>query len=257
MSKKKLESKYTSPNNHMWINDAGIGSNRIVIANNYLNTYNYYNRSTIKLLEFRKQKSLERKILSEEYKNMKAIPGMAYSTSYYNYGNYNNKNNRYSTINYDNNQDIKQAEINYLNDLIDLRKKDKHHKLKLNLKRIKVKENPSIFKSLFSDLNNRNFRHKTLKKETDFHNNSHNGKKYYLSNHFQNKNKNYKTLETYYKLPKNNDFKIYRNDFISKVFFRKTFKPIYNKRICFSQNKKDKERICNQSNKELKNKIRI
>ena len=224
MSKKKLESKYTSPNNHMWINDAGIGSNRIVIANNYLNTYNYYNRSTIKLLEFRKQKSLERKILSEEYKNMKAIPGMAYSTSYYNYGNYNNKNNRYSTINYDNNQDIKQAEINYLNDLIDLRKKDKHHKLKLNLKRIKVKENPSIFKSLFSDLNNRNFRHKTLKK---------------------------------YKLPKNNDFKIYRNDFISKVFFRKTFKPIYNKRIYFSQNKKDKERICNQSNKELKNKIKI
>ena len=255
MSKKKLESKYTSPNNHMWINDAGIGSNRIVIANNYLNTFNYYNRSTIKLLEFRKHKSLERKLLSEEFKNMKTIPGMAYSTSYYNYGNYNNKNNRYSTINYDNNQDIKQAEINYLNDLIDLRKKDKHHKLKLNLKRIKVKENPSIFKSLFSDLNNRNISHKTLKKNNDFHNNSHNGKKCYLSNHFQNKNKNYKTLETYYKLPKNNDFKIYRNDFISKVFFRKTFKPSYKKRIFLSQNKKDN--ICNKSNKELKNEIRI
>ena len=135
MSKKKMESKCTSSNNHIWINDAGIGSNRIVIANNYLNTFNYYNRSTIKLLEFRKHKSLERKLLSEEYKNMKTLPGMVYSTSYYNYSNNNYKNNRYKTINYDNIQNIKQAEINYLNDLIDINKKDKYDKPKLNLKK--------------------------------------------------------------------------------------------------------------------------
>lgn len=252
MSKKKMESKCTNSNNHhMWINDAGIGSNRIVIANNYLNTYNYYNRSTIKLLEFRKQKSLERKLLSEEFKNLKTIPGMVYSTSYYNY---NNKNNRYNTINYDNNQGIKQAEINYLNDLIDLKRKEKRDKQKLSLKRFKIKEQPSIFKSLFSDLNNRNFSHKTLKKNNDSQNNSHNGKKYYINNHFHNKSKNFKTMEGYYyKLPESNNFKIYRNDFTSKSIFRKTVKPTYKKKIYLSQNKKDN--IYNKSNKELKNDI--
>ena len=120
----------------------------------------------------------------------------------------------------------------------------------MNLKKIKIKENPSIFKSLFSDLNNKNISHKNLKKNNDFHNNSHNDKQYNITNHFKDKNKKHNTIEESYKLSESNNIKIYRNDFISKIFFRSTIKPSYKKKIYLSQNKKDV--ICNKSNKELK-----
>lgn len=56
------------------ITDEGIGRNRIILTNCYLNNYNFFNKSTIKLQKFRKKKYQEIKLNTERLKKENALP---------------------------------------------------------------------------------------------------------------------------------------------------------------------------------------
>ena len=149
MNIKKKKSKYISPIKHISISDEGIGSNRIVISNNYLNNFNYYNKNNIKMLELRKKKYLQNRFKSEEFKREREIPELAYTTSYYIYYNNNKTNNDYIKNDRKNNN-FKKAEINYLHDLFQLKTESKFN---INLKTNRINRNLKIFDDLISDIN--------------------------------------------------------------------------------------------------------
>ena len=85
MKKLRKKPKYNSLFKNMFINDAGIGSNRVIVSNNYLNNYNYFNKNNIKMLELRKKKYQENIIKLEEFKKETTPPDFSYTTSYYMY----------------------------------------------------------------------------------------------------------------------------------------------------------------------------
>ena len=254
MSTKKLMAKHLSSNKHILINDVGIGSNRIIITNFYLNNYNYYNKSTIKLSEIRKQKYLERKLQLEEFKKEKKIPGQLYSTPYYSYSNKNknnnNNNNNYNTINYESNKNIKKAEINYLDDIYNNKSNENH---KVNLKKIKLKRNYKLFDDLISNLNKKRVNFKKYKIKTDINNNSFNDKICNtISSNFHDKNVS-NTKEEYYKLSEgnmNSNITKHKEENLKyKPFFRKTTSDTKNKiNSYFDRKDKDKNKIFNKEN---------
>ena len=245
-----------SSNKHILINDVGIGSNRIIITNYYLNNYNYYNKSTIKLSEIRKQKYLERKLQLAEFKKEKTIPGQLYSTPCYSYNkknknnNNNNNNNNYNTINYESNKNIKKAEINYWDDIYNNKSNENH---KVNLKKIKLKRNYKLFDDLISNLHKKRVNFKKYKIKTDINNNSLNDKicNTIISN-FHDKNRS-NTKEEYYKLSEgnmnSNIIKHKKENFKYKPIFRKTTSDTKNKINSFFDRKdKDKNKIFNKEN---------
>ena len=216
----KKESKYTSPMKHMLINDAGIGSNRIVMLNNYLNNYNYFNKNNIKMLEFHKRKYLENKLKAEEYKREKSIPELSWATSYYLY--FNKSNNDYIKDDKNNNE-LKKAEINYLQDL-------EENALKYHSRNNKIRKTCKIYDDLMRDLNSP----KNEKKD--------NLKNYY-STEFNSKEKNKNNNKRYYNFQDEKtdyDFDERKKRIYNvkcKVIFGKTLSTDH--RITLKQNKKN------------------
>ena len=248
MSTRKLIAKNMSSNKHILINDAGIGSNRIIITNYYLNNYNYYNKSSIKLSEIRKQKYLERKLQLAKFKKEKITPGQLYSTPYYCYNIKNNKNNNnnYNTINYESSKKIKKAEINYLDNIYNNKSNENH---KVNLKKIKLKRNYKLFDDLISNLNKKRINYKQYKIKTDINNNSVNDKINNTNNsNFLEKNRS-NIKEEYYKLSEgnvnNNTIKHKMENLKYKSFFRKTNSDT-KKKINSYYDKKDKDKNKNK-----------
>ena len=68
MFERNLDSRLLGYNKHLIINDAGIGSNRLVKLNNYLNDFNYYHKNMIKMNKIREIRSIERKQSLEKFK---------------------------------------------------------------------------------------------------------------------------------------------------------------------------------------------
>ena len=235
-------------NKHILINDVGIGSNRIILANYYLNNYNCYTKSTIKLSEMRKQKYLERKLQLAEFKKVETIPGKLYSTPYYSYNNKNNKNNNnnYNTINFESNKSIKKAEINYLDDKYNSKSNESH---KINLKKIKLKRNYKLFDDLLSNFNKRRINYKKYKIKTDVNNKSLYDKIYNSNiSNFHDKNRS-NIKEENYKLSEgnidSNIIKHNKENFKYKPFFKKTTSNIKYK-INSYYDRKDNGKIKNQ-----------
>ena len=262
MSTKKLIPKHLFSNKHFLINDIGIGSNRIIITNCYLNNYNYYNKSSIKLSEIRKQKYLERKLQLEEFKKEKAIPGQLYSIPYYNYNNKNNisSNNNYKTINYESNKNIKIAEINYL-DKINHNKSNENHKVNLN--KIKLKRNYKLFDDLISNLNKRRINYKRYKIKTDINNKSFIDKICNSNNSNAHDNNKSNIKEENYKLSEGNinSNTIKQNEENSKYkqFFRKsTSDTKYKINSYYDRKDRDKDKNKNKNkNKTINKEIHI
>ena len=141
MQNSKIASKVIKPNKYILINDAGIGSNRLVMSNHYLNTFNYYHKNLIKMNKILELKNAERKKLEEKFRKDKEIPGLMFSSAYYKY-----TGNDFEYFENDkNNIDFKKAKINYLQDY--LNKNEKTVKLKINIKNNKNKDE-YIYKNL-------------------------------------------------------------------------------------------------------------
>ena len=223
----KKESKFTSPKKHILINDAGIGSNRLVISNNYLNNYNYYNKNNIKMLEFRKMKYLENKLKSEEYKREKSIPKLLYTTSYY--INVNKTNNDY--IQKDkNNYSFKKAEINYLSDLI-----QSHSDVKLKSRKNRLRKTYKVYDDLIKDLNNeKNKKEEIYDNDTSIQNKILNP----LNLNYQNRIKNCSQNNEFYDESLDYKFNNKNNNVKCKVIFGKTLSSDYKYRINLYKNRK-------------------
>ena len=141
MKNSKIQTKTKKPYKPLLVNDEGIGSNRLVMSNHYLNTFNYYHKNLIKMNKILELKNAERKKLEEKFRKDKEIPGLMFSSAYYKY-----TGNDFEYFENDkNNIDFKKAKINYLQDY--LNNNEKTVKLKINLKNNKNKEE-YIYKNL-------------------------------------------------------------------------------------------------------------
>ena len=137
----KIQKKTKKSYKRLLVNDEGIGSNRIIMSNHYLNTYNYYHKNMIKMNKILELKNHERKKILEKFRKDKEIPGLMFSTAYYKY-----TGNDYEYFENDkNNVAFKSAKINYLQDLEN--NIGQNIRLKL-LKKDNNKEQYKIFKSL-------------------------------------------------------------------------------------------------------------
>ena len=135
-------SQLFGPNKHILINDAGIGTNRLVKSNNYLNDYNYYYKNMIKMHKIRELKTIERKQNLEKFKKDIIVPGLTFSSAYYKY-----TGNDYEYFENDkSNATFKKAKINYIQDL--LLNKDNKINYKLDLKNNKNENEKNIYKTL-------------------------------------------------------------------------------------------------------------
>ena len=232
----KKESKYTSPIKHMLINDAGIGSNRIVITNNYLNNYNYFNKNNIKMLQFHKKKYLENKLKAEEYKKEKSIPELGWSTSYY--INFNKSNNDYLQ-NDKNNNELKKAEINYLHDL-------ENYNIKFHSRKNRIRKTYKIYDDLMKNMSSN-------KNKVEDNNNINENKKYYSTEfNYKEKNKSKNTNKRYYNFLDETDYIFHKrkNRFSNikcNVIFGKTLSTDHG--IMLNKNKNNN--YFNQNNKIL------
>ena len=232
----KKESKYTSPLKHILINDAGIGSNRIIITNNYLNNYNYFNKNNIKMLQFRKKKYLENKLKAEEYKREKSIPELAWSTSYY--INYNKSNNDYLQ-NDKNNNELKKAEINYLHDL-------ENNNIKFHSRKNRIRKTYKIYDDLMNNLSNN-------KNKVEDNDNINKKKKYYSTEfNYKEKNESKNSNKRYYNFLDETDYNFHKrkNRFSNikcNIIFGKTLSTDHD--IMLKKNKNNN--YFNQNNKIL------
>ena len=213
MKNSQILSKVIKPNKYILINDANIGSNRIVMSNHYLNTHNYFHKNLIKMNKILELKNLERKKLEEKFRKDKYIPGLMFSSSYYKYS-----GNDFEYFENDkNNIAFKKAKINYLHDYMD--DNEKTVKLKMNKKNNQNKEE-YIYKSLKLSGN--------LKHDDTF-----------KIDKIFNYNKKSKTLhnEEFHSTNKNNFFKNQNNKY--KIYFGKTeyLKKDKNKRRFMSYDK--------------------
>ena len=232
----KKESKYTSPIKHILVNDAGIGSNRIVITNNYLNNYNYFNKNNIKMLQFRKKKYLENKLKTEEFKREKSIPELAWSTSYY--INYNKSNNDYLQ-NDKNNNELKKAEINYLHDL-------ENNNIKFHSRKNRIRKTYKIYDDLMNNLSSN-------KNKVEDNDNINKNKKYYSTEfNYKEKNESKNNNKRYYNFLGETDYNFHKrkNRFSNikcKIIFGKTLSTDHG--IMLNKNKNNN--YFNQNNKIL------
>lgn len=265
MNIKKKKPKYISPFKHISISDEGIGSNRIVISNNYLNNFNYYNKNNIKMLELRKRKYLQNRFESEEFKRERDIPELTYTTSYYIYYNNNKTNNDYIKNDRKNNN-FKKAEINYLHDLFQLKSENK---LSINLKTNRINRNLKIFDDLISDLN----KQKSLKMNETYNINNNtnynNNHKSYSINATKKERKKIDENRCYNELSGSSynykKKKRFNDDLKCKIMFGKTSND-YKKRITIYCNERNnKNNYFNKLNKNndsnvnntIKNKIKL
>ena len=137
----KIQKKTKKSYKRLLVNDEGIGSNRIIMSNHYLNTYNYFHKNMIKMNKILELKNHERKKILEKFRKDKEVPGLMFSTAYYKY-----TGNDYEYFENDkNNVAFKSAKINYLQDLEN--NIGQNIRLKL-LKKDNNKEQYKIFKSL-------------------------------------------------------------------------------------------------------------
>jgi hypothetical protein len=241
MNRKKTESKYTSPLKHIIINDTGIGSNRIVQNNNYLNSYNYFNKNNIKMLELHKKQYLINKLKLERFKTEDLIPGLPYTSLYYKYNNNAAKinNKKKSGIN----NTFKKAEINYSNGSFEL----KTNTIKIN---VKTTTRGNIYDDLIKNLNKKKH--------------SKNGKQ---MNNYNCWKKSYSINSFNHVTNKNNDNEFYNSDYKKKrkfvddikcrIIFGKNLASDYKKRLLFYQNEKNKSRdyFLNKLNKSSNNQV--
>ena len=234
----KKESKYTSPIKHMLINDAGIGSNRIVISNNYLNNFNYFNKNNIKMLEFHKRKYLENKLKSEEFKRENAIPELAWCTSYYIY--FNKSNNDYIK-NDKNNNEFKKAEINYLNDF-------QNNNIKFHSIKNRIRKTYRIYDDLMNSLN-------CNKAKVNEKNNINKNKKYYTTDfNYKGKSTNKNNNKRYYNfLDEESDYNFHKR---KNRFSNIKCDVIFGKNLSTEHgillNQKNKKKYSKQKNKIIK-----
>lgn len=168
-----LDSRLIGSNKHIIINDAGIGSNRLVKSNNYLNDFNYYHKNMIKMNKNREIRSIERKQKLEKFKKDIIVPGLTFSSAYYKY-----TGNDYEYFENDKSNAIfKKAKINYLQDL--LMNKDDKHNFKLDSKNNKNENEKNIYKTLKisknmplneknKTINNQSYRNKLYNSKDDF-----------------------------------------------------------------------------------------
>ena len=156
-------------NTHLFINDAGIGSNRIEMTNNYLNTFNYYHKNMIKMHRIREIENFERKEKFYKFRKDIEIPGLMFTNAYYKY-----TGNDFEYFENDKNNTIfKNAKINYLQDL-------KSNEKKNNSKLSKTKNN-----------NDKDNIHKNLKKTSELLININNEKRrIFVYNYTKNYNHN-------------------------------------------------------------------
>jgi len=142
MKNSKIQTKTKKPYKPLLVNDEGIGSNRLVMSNHYLNTYNYYHKNMIKMNKILELKNHERKKILEKFRKDKEIPGLMFSSAYYKY-----TGNDYEYFENDkNNVAFKSAKINYLQDLVN--NMGLNVKLKLVKRSNNNKDQYKIFKSL-------------------------------------------------------------------------------------------------------------
>ena len=142
MKNSKIQTKTKKPYKPLLVNDEGIGSNRLVMSNHYLNTYNYYHKNMIKMNKILELKNHERKKILEKFRKDKEIPGLMFSSAYYKY-----TGNDYEYFENDkNNVAFKSAKINYLQDLVN--NMGQNVKLKLVKRSNNNKDQYKIFKSL-------------------------------------------------------------------------------------------------------------
>lgn len=242
MNIKKKELKHLTPKKHLLINDIGIGSNRVVISNNYLNNFNYYNKNSIKMLELRKKKYLQNKNESEELTNEKYFPRLTHTKSYHNYNNSKTNNDHINNLKKGNH--LKYPDRNNLQNLFHLKTENK---IKINIKNKPVNRNINIFNDIIS-----NFKYQKALKTNEIADNY--KKKYYSINivsHEKDKNNNNKNsidLSDSEYLPKNK--RTFKEDIKCKVIFGKNLSSDYKKRAALFQNErnKNKEFFYNKSN---------
>ena len=231
----KKESKYTSPIKHILINDEGIGSNRIIISNNYLNNYNYFNKNNIKMMNIHKRKYLENKYKKEEYKKGISIPQLVWSTSYY--IDYNKTNNNY-------NNELKKTELNYFEDI----NKNGSY-IKFNTRKNCIKKTFRIYEDLINKIKD-DSKNKKIKEETNKELNNINN---YNSTDTKDKNKKIKKKilfddDFFFLLRRKNRF----SDIKCNVIFGKTLSTDYGLRL--KQNKKiNKKNYSNNKSNSINN----
>ena len=227
------KSKFTSPIKHIEINDEGIGSNRIIINNNYLNNYNYFNKNNIKMLEIRKKKYLYNKFKLEEFKKEKSIPELAYTTSLYMYYNKSNNNYTKNIKNKSYNNAFKKLEINYPQDS----NQNNDYDYNYNSGKNQIRKTYKVYDDLINDLNKKN---KIKKENNETHNNNQNNKNHLTNYTYQDKNyfNNELSDEKYdYIFNERNRY----NNIKCKVIFGKTLSSDYRKRfMTYNNNKKNK-----------------
>ena len=89
------------------------------MSNHYLNYFNSYRKNMIKMSRILELRNIERKKKLEKFRKEKEIPGLMFSSAYYKYS-----GNDYEYFENDkNNVALKNAKINYLQDLINNDKK--------------------------------------------------------------------------------------------------------------------------------------
>ena len=228
MFKKNLDSRLLGYNRHLIINDAGIGSNRLVKLNNYLNDFNYYHKNMIKMNKIREIRSIERKQSLEKFKKDIIVPGLTFSSAYYKY-----TGNDYEYFENDKSNAIfKKAKINYIQDLL-MNKGDKKN-FKLDGKNNRNENEKNIYKTLKLSknilLNNKN---KTINNQ------------FYRKKLFNSKD------DSIYFRTNNNIFK--NKSIKCKIFFGKTLKDDLefkkmNKKRNLSHNKNERYQTLNEYN---------
>ena len=171
----KILSRVIGRHKHILINDAGIGSNRIKMSNNYLNTFNYFHKNMIKMNRIKEIKAFERKQQSERFKTEKEIPRLMFSSGYYKY-----TGNDYEFFENDkSNVVFKKAKINYLQDLLnnnenkinninDINNKDKHMYKSLKLSgKLMLDENNTKNENKYRNICNKSIKSKIYKYNQD------------------------------------------------------------------------------------------
>jgi len=251
MKKLRKKPKYSSLFKNMFINDAGIGSNRIIVSNNYLNNYNYFNKNNIKMLELRKKKYQENIIKLEEFKKEATPPDFSYTTSYYMY--FNQPNNNYTH----NDNNIKKLEINDFQDL------SQNNDFENNTKKNHIRKTIKIYDDLITELNNKKNKtiHKTLTNNNS-NNNINNNKKFSTTFNYISTNNNELSNDKKYDYTYN--YRKKRFNMKCKVIFGKNLSSDYGKRMWGYKSEKknkfknyNKNKTIDRNNKNNYNKMKL
>ena len=229
------------------INDAGIGSNRLKMSNNYLNTFNYFHKNLIKMNRIKEIKTFERKQKLDKFKKAKEIPGLMFSSAYYKY-----TGNDYEFFENDkSNVNFKKPKINYLQDLLNNNENDINDMNEINNK------DEHMYKSL--KLNGKLIIDDNISKNENKYIKSNIFNKNKVINNYNQENKTYESIDDFIYSKANKNINYFKNKSIKcKIIFGKTLhsdleyqKKEKNKKRYLSYNKNRCETldINNQNNK--------